>query len=118
MHLDWTAFVRNVKPDATPAELKNIVEASQAKLPVQNPSFICDGLSNYPHMSAIQKLSLISRDERGKATIGALDQEGVISVWSVLELFGENLESEADINFNMGIGSKVKLQMNYNEYLA
>ena len=63
-------------------------------------------------------MSLISRNERALATIGALDLEGVVSVWSVIELYGQNLESEADINFNMGIGSKVKLPMNYTENLA
>lgn len=86
------------------------------KYPIKMPSFISDGLAEHPHFSPITKMVFISRGANGVAKFGALDQEGVISVWSVLEIHGENLTSE--YNLNMNIGCKLKLQLNFSDSLT
>ena len=86
------------------------------KYSVKTPSFISDGLQEHPHFAPITKLVFINRAASGISKIGALDQEGVISVWSVLEVYSENLTNE--YNLNMNIGGKFKLQLIFSDNLA
>ena len=58
----------------------------------------------------------MNRNNQGISKIGALDQEGVVSVWSVMETNAENLANEYD--FNLNIGCKFKLQLNTSDKLT
>ena len=58
----------------------------------------------------------INRAASGIAKVGALDQEGIISVWSVVETYSDNLTNE--YNLNMKIGGKFKLQLIFSDNLV
>jgi hypothetical protein len=47
-------------------------------------SYLTDGLDDFPHFSPIIKLVFINRAQNGTSKIGALDQNGTISVWSII----------------------------------
>lgn len=86
------------------------------KYQVKQPSYISDGLEEHPHYSPISKLVFINKADKGVSKIGALDQEGVVSVWSVIETQAESLANEYDLNMN--IGYKFKLQLNMKDSLT
>ena len=74
-----------------------------------------DGLIDYPHVGPIQKLIFLSKSVSGISKIGALDQYGCVSVWSVVEIH-DNLSS-ADHDLQMNIGCKFKMTLNYTDSL-
>ena len=114
---DYEFFTERLVPDYAslpPYKKTAFLEKARMKYPVKTPAFSSDGLAEHPHLSPIQKLVFISRAPgRSVAKIGALDQDGIISVWSVVE--GENLTGEYDLN--MSIGCKFKLSLNFTENL-
>ena len=76
---------------------------------------MCDGLKNYPHYAPIKSLQFISRSSSGISQIGCLDEEGVISVWSISEI-QSYMVTEGDINLTMG--AKFKMSLNYSDNLT
>ena len=84
------------------------------KYSIQNHSFLTDGLMDFPHFSPITKLVFISRSTSGIAQIGALDEQGVVSVWSIMEIQGHVI---TDYDLNMSLGGKYKMVMNYTDNL-
>ncbi len=71
-------------------------------------------MDDFPHYSPIIKLVYISRAQNGTSKIGALDQNGIISVWNIVEVYNE-LTSEYDLNMN--IGCKYKMCLNFYDSL-
>jgi len=84
------------------------------KYQIQTHSFMTDGLKRYPHFSPIQKLVFIQKHDSGLAEIGVLDQMGMVSTWSVIEMH-TNLVTDFDLN--MSIGGKFKLSIIYSDNL-
>jgi hypothetical protein len=84
------------------------------KYSIQNHSFLTDGLMDFPHFSPIKKLVFISRSTSGISQIGALDELGVVSVWSIMEMQGHHI---TDYDLNMSLGGKLKMVMNYHDNL-
>lgn len=84
------------------------------KYSVNSYSYLTDGLSEHPHFAPIQKLVFISKAASGISKIGALDQQGVLSMWSVVEVH-EYLNSDYDLNMNLGC--KYKMVLNYSDNL-
>ena len=62
------------------------LQKTMIKYSIQNHSFLTDGLMEFPHFSPIKKLVFISRSTSGISQIGALDEQGVVSVWSIMEM--------------------------------
>lgn len=69
---------------------------------------------DFPHFSPIKKLVFISRSTSGISQIGALDEQGVVSVWSIMEMQGHLV---TDYDLNMSLGGKFKMVMNYTDNL-
>ena len=84
------------------------------KYGIQSSAFMTDGMADYPHFSPIRKLVFISRHASGIAQIGVLDEMGLVSLWSVVEI-STNLVSEYDLNVTLG--GKFKMDLNYTENL-
>ena len=84
------------------------------KYSILSNCFLTDGLQDYPHFSPIQKLVFINRSSSGISQIGALDELGVTSVWSINEQ-ASHLVSDYDLN--MSLGGKFKLLINYSDNL-
>ncbi len=85
---------------------------------VKFPVFSTDGASDYCHFSPIKKLVFDNRQGgAGTAQIGALDEMGVVSLWSVIEMREEIAQGMVDFELNMSIGSKYKLIENYSQNL-
>jgi hypothetical protein len=84
------------------------------KYSIQSHSFLTDGLMDFPHFSPIKKLVFISRSTSGISQIGALDEQGVVSVWSIMEMQGHLI---TDYDLNMSLGGKFKMVMNYTDNL-
>jgi hypothetical protein len=56
------------------------------KYSIQSHSFLTDGLMDFPHFAPIKKMVFISKSTSGIAQVGVLDEQGVVSVWSVMEM--------------------------------
>jgi len=80
-----------------------------------NHSFICDGLLDYPHYSPIRKLVFISRKQSGFSQIGCLDEQGIISVWNIIEVLSFADQEE---ELNLSLGAKFKMSLNYSDNLT
>jgi hypothetical protein len=75
---------------------------------------LCDGLKNYPHFSPIKKLCFISRSTSGISQIGCLDDQGVISVWNIIELSSHMI---SDDDLHLSLGGKWKMVLIYSDNL-
>jgi hypothetical protein len=84
------------------------------KYSVMSHSYLTDGLENYSHQSPIIKLAFISKTLSGIAQIGCLDENGIVSVWSVVEIMGHH---GTDYDLNMNLGGKFKIVLNYSQNL-
>jgi hypothetical protein len=84
------------------------------KYSILNHAFLTDGLLDFPHFSPIKKLVFISKSTSGIAQIGVLDEQGVVSVWSIMELQGHLV---TDYDLNMSLGGKFKMVLNYSDNL-
>lgn len=56
------------------------------KYTVLAQTFQTDALPNYQHFSAIKRLKFVSKVGSSTALIGAMDELGVVSLWSVMEI--------------------------------
>jgi hypothetical protein len=80
------------------------------KYSILSHSFLTDGLMDFPHFSPIRKMAFISKNASGISQLGVLDEQGVVSVWSIMEMQGHII---TDYDLNMSLGGKFKMQMNY-----
>ena len=85
-----------------------------SKFTLLNHSFICDGLSHYPHYAPISKLTFISRSSSGISQIGCLDEQGMVSVWNVIEISTAMTMNE---ELNLSLGAKFKMVLSYSDNL-
>jgi hypothetical protein len=86
------------------------IHRAMIKYSVMSHSYLTDGLENYSHQSPIIKLAFISKTLSGIAQIGCLDEYGIVSVWSVVEIMGHH---GTDYDLNMNLGGKYKIVLNY-----
>jgi hypothetical protein len=85
------------------------------KYSVMTHTFLSDGLQDFPHYAPIKKLSFIQKQSSGIAEVGVLDEQGVVSTWSVIEMADHTV---TDYELNMNLGGKFKMAMNYSANLA
>ena len=88
-----------------------------SKFKVLGHTFQTDMLPEYQHFSSIRKLKFISKIGSSPAQIGAMDELGVVSSWSVLEIQPHIAEKIGDLDLNMNIGGRFKLLENWSENL-
>lgn len=67
-------------------KISQAVKEISNKYTVLAQTFQTDALPNYQHFSAIKKLKFVSKVGSSTALIGAMDELGVISLWSVMEI--------------------------------
>mmetsp|Transcript_4407 Transcript_4407/g.7486 ORF Transcript_4407/g.7486 Transcript_4407/m.7486 type:complete len:102 (+) Transcript_4407:1945-2250(+) len=84
------------------------------KYSVLTHSFLTDGIPDYPHFAPIKKMAFIQRLNTGIAQIGVLDEMGVLSMWSVLEVSEQVV---TDYELNMSLGSKFKMVLSFSDNL-
>lgn len=114
--LNWealTQYVQSAEGNEAASE-----SALRGKYTPKTVSFITDGMQDYPHMNAIEKLVLVSKVGAGSKQVGALDQAGVVSMWSVLEMEDHVAEKMAEFELNMSVGSRFKMIQNFNQDLT
>ena len=58
----------------------------RAKYKVLGSTFATDSMEGYKHFSPIRRLKYVSKVGQSHAQIGVLDELGVISQWSILEI--------------------------------
>lgn len=65
------------------------------------------------HFSAIRRLKFVSKVGSSPAQIGAMDELGVVSSWSVMEIQEHVANKIGDFDLNLCIGGRFKLLENY-----
>lgn len=120
--LNWEALLQySIQQEGAPLDEKQQagkLSALKAKYTPKTASFITDGMVEYPHFSPIEKLVLVSKIGAGSKQIGVLDQSGVVSMWSVLEMEEHIAEKMAEFELNMSMGSRFKLIENFNQDIS
>ena len=58
----------------------------RAKWKVLGCTFATDSMEGYKHLSPIRRLKFVSKAGQGGGQVGVMDELGVISQWSVLEI--------------------------------
>jgi hypothetical protein len=87
------------------------------KYKVLTHTFQTDALPNYQHFSPIRRLKFVSKNGQSPAQIGAIDELGVVSSWSVMEIAAHHADKISDFDLNLNIGGRFKLLENYSENL-
>jgi hypothetical protein len=59
----------------------------------------------------------VSKVGQSPAQIGAIDELGVVSSWSVMEIAAHHADKISDFDLNLNIGGRFKLLENYSENL-
>ena len=70
---------------------------------------------DHPHYAPIRKLVFISTNASGISQIGVLDEQGVVSLWSVIEISSHLV---TDYDLNIALGGKFKMVLNYSDNLT
>mmetsp|Transcript_21645 Transcript_21645/g.33307 ORF Transcript_21645/g.33307 Transcript_21645/m.33307 type:complete len:92 (+) Transcript_21645:1805-2080(+) len=73
-----------------------------------------DGLKDYPHFTPIRKLTFIQRHQSGISEVGVMDEMGIVSAWSIIEV-ASHIGTDYDLNMNLG--GKFKLSMIFSDNL-
>jgi hypothetical protein len=79
--------------------------------------FSTDALPNSMHCSPITRLLFVSKHGSSPATIAAMDELGVVSSWSVIEIPPHIADKVGATDLNLNIGGKYKLLENFQENL-
>lgn len=69
-----------------PLSIMQAVRSISNKYTVLAQTFQTDVLPNYSHFSAIRRLKFVSKVGSSPAQIGVMDELGVVSSWSVMEI--------------------------------
>jgi hypothetical protein len=69
-----------------PLKIQEAIKEISNKYTVLSHTFQTDALPSYQHFSAIKKLKFVSKTGSSPAMIGAMDELGVVSSWSVMEI--------------------------------
>jgi hypothetical protein len=83
----------------------------KSKYKVLGHVFTTDALPESLHCSPITRLTFVSKHGSSPATIAAMDELGVVSSWSVIELSAHHADKITDLNLN--IGARYKLLENF-----
>ena len=75
--------------------------------------FSTDALPNNMHYSPITRLLFVSKHGSSPATIAAMDELGVVSSWSVIEIPPHIADKVGATDLNLNIGGKYKLLENF-----
>jgi hypothetical protein len=88
--LDYRLLLAADKPELVESGDKSQIEPAikeiSNRFTVLAQTFQTDVLPNYQHFSAIKRLKFVSKVGTSPAMIGALDEMGVVSSWSVMEI--------------------------------
>ena len=88
-------------------------EQCAAQYSVKTFSYQTDGLDDYPHICAIQKMMYVCDSASGFPMVGALDVNGVVSMWSLVQVNEYNTQYDV----NMNIGCNYRMALSYSENL-
>jgi len=87
--LDYHSLLAIQKPEALESGDTNLslaIKEIQSKYTVLSHTFATDALPDYQHFSPIHRLKFVSKVGSSPAQIGAMDELGVVSSWSVMEI--------------------------------
>ena len=87
----------------------------RAKFKVLGSTFATDSMEGYKHFSPIRRLRFVSKVGQSHAQIGAMDELGVISQWSVLEIQAHLADKIGDYDLHLNMGGRFKLLENFSE---
>ena len=89
----------------------------KSKFQIRSCTYSTDGLIEYFHNSPITKLVFVSKIGGANATIGVLDELGMVSSWSVMEINSHLVGTIGETDLNLTIGGRFKLIENFQENL-
>ena len=89
----------------------------RAKYKVLGHTFATDAMEGQKHFSPIRKLKLVNRAGQSHAQIGVLDELGVVSQWSVVEIQAHLADKVGDYDLHLNMGGRFKLLENFAENL-
>jgi hypothetical protein len=114
--LDYESLLLQTDPvDYEDKDPQKLLKKLKAKYKVLGHVFTTDALVENQHCSPITRLTFVSKHGSSPATISAMDELGVVSSWSVIELSAHHADKVTDLNMN--IGARFKLLENFQENL-
>jgi hypothetical protein len=96
---------------------QKMLKKVRTKFKVLGQTFATDALPANQHFSPIIRLKFVSKHGSSPAQIAAMDELGVVSSWSVMELQSHIADKIGDYDLNLNIGGKFKLLENFSENL-
>lgn len=119
--LDFKNYLSCQQPqlmlDGDVAAINKEVKDLGQRYKVLTHTFQTDVLPEYQHFSPIRRLKFVSKVGSAPAQIGAMDELGVVSSWSVMEIQAHHADKISDFDLNLNIGGRFKLLENYSENL-
>lgn len=92
---------------------QKLLKKLKSKYRVLGHVFATDALPEVMHCSPITRLEFVSKHGSSPATIAAMDELGVISSWSVIELSPHIADKVGATDLNLNIGGRYKLLENF-----
>jgi len=78
-------------------------------------TFATDSMEDYKHFSPIRQLEYVNKAGSSYAQIGVMDELGVVSQWSVMEIQAHLADKVGDFDLHLNMGGRFKLLENFSE---
>ena len=98
--------------DANPHKM---LKKIRAKYKVLGHTYSTDAIEDYKHFSPIRQLEFVSKPGSSYAQIGVMDELGVVSQWSVMEIQAHLADKVGDFDLHLNMGGRFKLLENFSE---
>lgn len=98
--------------DVNPAKF---LKKLKGKYKVLGHTFSTDMLEGYKHFTPIRQLKFVNKVGSSYAQIGVMDELGVVSQWSVMEIQAHLADKIGDFDLHLNVGGRFKLLENFSE---
>lgn len=118
--LNYRALLAFKTPGAleeSPENVHNSIKELHGQFTLLTHTFQTDCLPDYQHFSPITRMKFVNKVGASPAQISAMDELGVVSSWSVMEIQAHIAEKIGNFDLNLNIGGRYKLLENFSENL-
>ena len=105
----------NPEIDQGDTNLAKSLKKIRAKYKVLGYTFATDALDDYKHFSPIRQLEFVTKAGSSYAQIAVMDELGVVSQWSVMEIQAHLADKVGDFDLHLNMGGRFKLLENFSE---
>ena len=95
--------------------IEKLEKKIRAKYKVLGHTFATDAIEDYKHFSPIRQLEFVNKAGSNYAMIGVMDELGVVSQWSILEIQAHLVDKVGDHDLHLNMGGRFKLLENFSE---